>query len=177
MNKLAIAVDLEDAYKRVQFKLLMELLVQYGVGLTLTRQLAATLQERKVTMWLGNWISTPQQLTMGLPQGSPQSSTVSDLPTHQYLTVFVRKLVSSTNVCVYFSKCGQKVSRKYGNHGVVECKFIASEVDHWIWWSYCLLTFAYVKPFPGLKYTADPDWSKKFLNWWTSTFYSKFYGS
>ena len=48
----------------------MELLVQYGVSLTLTRWLVAALQERKVAIRLGNWISTPQQLTMGLPQGS-----------------------------------------------------------------------------------------------------------
>ena len=27
--------------------------------------------------------------------------------------------------------------------------------------SYRLLTFAYFKPFPGLKYMAGPDWSKK----------------
>ena len=47
---LAVAVDLEDAYYRVQFKLLMELLRQYGVSLTLTRWLAAALQERKVAM-------------------------------------------------------------------------------------------------------------------------------
>ena len=38
---LAVAVDLEDAYNRVQFTLLMELLVQYGISLTLTRWLAA----------------------------------------------------------------------------------------------------------------------------------------
>ena len=76
---LAVAVDLEDVYNRVQFKLLMELLVQYGVCLTLTRWLAAALQERKVAMRLGNWISTPQQPIMGLPQDSPcpQSSTMS----------------------------------------------------------------------------------------------------
>ena len=61
---LALAVDLEDAYNRVQFKLLMEHLVQYGVSLTLTRWFAAALQQRKVAMRLGNWISTPQQLTM-----------------------------------------------------------------------------------------------------------------
>ena len=66
-----VVVDLKDAYNRVQFKLLMKLLRQYGVSLTLTRWLAAALQERKVAMRLGNWISTPQQLTMGLPQGSP----------------------------------------------------------------------------------------------------------
>ena len=70
---LAVAVDLEDAYNRVQFKLLMELLMQYGVSLTLTRWLAAALQERKVSMRLRYWISTPQQLTMGLPQGSSLS--------------------------------------------------------------------------------------------------------
>ena len=78
---LAVAVDLEDAYNGVQFKLLMELLVQYGVSVTLTRWLAAALQERKVAMRLGNWISTPQQLTMGLPQGSPLSPVVCNVYT------------------------------------------------------------------------------------------------
>ena len=68
---LTTAINLEDAYNRVQFKLLMELLVQYGGSLMLTRRLAAALQERKVTMWLGNWISMPKQLTMGLPQAYP----------------------------------------------------------------------------------------------------------
>ena len=43
-HSLAVAVDLEDAYNKVQFKLLMEL-VQHGVSLTLTRWLAAALQE------------------------------------------------------------------------------------------------------------------------------------
>ena len=43
---LSVAFDLEDAYNRVQFKLLMELLGQYGVSLTLTRWLAAALQEK-----------------------------------------------------------------------------------------------------------------------------------
>ena len=38
---LAVAVDLEDPYNRVQFKLLLELRVQYGVSLTLTRWLSA----------------------------------------------------------------------------------------------------------------------------------------
>ena len=66
----AVVVDMEDAYNSVQFKLLMELLVQYDVSLTITRWLAAALQERKVAMRIGNWISTPQQLTMGLLQDS-----------------------------------------------------------------------------------------------------------
>ena len=70
---LAVAADLEDAYNRVQFKLLTELLVLYGVSMTLTRWITVAFQDRKVAMRLGNWISTPQQLTMGLPQGSPLS--------------------------------------------------------------------------------------------------------
>ena len=78
---LAVAVDLEDAYNRLQFKLLMELLVQYGVSFTLTRWLAAALQERKVALRLGNWISTPQQLTMGIPLGSPLSPVLYNVYT------------------------------------------------------------------------------------------------
>ena len=70
---MALEGDLEDAYNRVQLKLLMEPLVQCGVSLTLPRWLAAALQERKVAIRLGNQISMPQQLTMGLPQGSPPS--------------------------------------------------------------------------------------------------------
>ena len=34
---LAVGGNLEDAYSRVQFKQLMELLVQYGVSLTLSQ--------------------------------------------------------------------------------------------------------------------------------------------
>ena len=59
----------------LQFKLLIELHEKYLVSLTFTRWLAAALQERKVAMRLGNWISTPQQLTVGLPQApSPRPS-------------------------------------------------------------------------------------------------------
>ena len=62
---LAVVVDLEDAYSRVQFKL------QHGVSLMPTRWLTAVLRERKVSMRLGNWISTPQQLTLILPKAPP----------------------------------------------------------------------------------------------------------
>ena len=49
-----MAVDLEDAYNRMQFKLLMELLVQYVVSLTFSRWLAAALQEIKAAVRLEN---------------------------------------------------------------------------------------------------------------------------
>ena len=67
------------------------------------------------------------------------------------------------DVCPYSSKYGHRVSRKYGNHNVNECESIASEADRrTLMGSYRSLTFAYFKSFLGLKYTAGPDWSKKF---------------
>ena len=71
-----MAVDLEDAYNRVQFDLPMDLLLQYGVSLTLIRWIAGALLEIRnctVVMQLGNWISAPHQLTMGLPYSSTLS--------------------------------------------------------------------------------------------------------
>ena len=67
---VAVAINLEDAYNRVQFKLLMDLLIQHGVNLTLTQWFAGALLERTVIVQLWNWSSAPHQLTMGLPQGS-----------------------------------------------------------------------------------------------------------
>ena len=74
---LAVAVDMEEAYNKVQFKLQVDVLVQYyGVRLTLTRWLATALQVKQSPMRLGNWISTPQQLTKGLPKFSPLYSVL-----------------------------------------------------------------------------------------------------
>ena len=56
---MAVAIDLEDVYNRVQFKLLMELLVQYGVSLTLTR-------------WLSQQHSRKERLACDLETGSPR---------------------------------------------------------------------------------------------------------
>jgi len=76
---VAAAINPDDAYNIVQFKLLMDLLTQYGVSLTLTQWVAEALLERTVVIRLGNWSSAPHQLTTGLPQGSPlrRSSSVS----------------------------------------------------------------------------------------------------
>ena len=101
-----------------------------------------------------------------------------DLPTHPYLTVLVRKSASSTDVRRYFSKYGHRVSRKYGNCDVNKCEFVSSEANRRaLMGSYQLLTFAYFKPFPGLKYMAGPDWSKKFVKPMNIDFASKLYGS
>ena len=51
---LAVAIDLEDAYSRVQFKLLMGLLVQYGVSLTVTHWIVAALKENQWSCSMGS---------------------------------------------------------------------------------------------------------------------------
>ena len=60
----------------------------------------------------------------------------------------------------FFFKTVRRCSRKYGNHAVNKCEF-ASKIEDW--WSYRSWTFAYFKLFPWWKYTAGPDWSKKFV--------------
>ena len=103
--------------------------------------------------------------------------TCTDLPTCPYLTVLVRKMAGSTDVCPYFSKyqgfltgvvhlyyisCLRYTilagNPRYGHRNSREYKPIVERL-----WSYCSMTLAYFKPFPGLMYTASPDWSKKFL--------------
>ena len=78
---VAVAIDLEDAYNRVQFSTLIELLQQYGVSATMTRWIAAALLSRTVVMRMGNWSSPTRQLTMGLPQGSPLSPVLFNVYT------------------------------------------------------------------------------------------------
>ena len=59
-----------------------------------------------------------------------------------------------------------------------ECEFVASNADRrTLMGSYRLLTIACFKPFSGLKYTACPDWSKKFVKPMNIDFVSKLYGS
>ena len=56
------------------------------------------------------------------------------------------------------------VSRKYGYRDVNKCEFVASEADcRALMGSYRSLTFGYFRPLPELKYSAGPDWSKKFV--------------
>ena len=75
----------------------------------------------------------------------------------------VWKWAGSSDERPYVSKHGHRVSRKYGNRDVNECEFVVREADRKaLTGSYRSLTFAYFKPFPGLKFTAS-DWSKKFV--------------
>ena len=94
----------------------------------------------------------------------------SDLPTHPYLPVLIQKSAGSTEVRPHVSKYGHRVSRKYENRDVNDASCLPAKpiIEYW-WGSYGLVTFAYFKPFPGLKYKAGLDWSKNLLSQWTST--------
>ena len=78
---LAVAIDLEDAYNRVDFQTLMDLLQQLGVNQTIVRWIGAALLERTVVMRFGDWSSTIRKITMGLPQGSPLSPVLYNVYT------------------------------------------------------------------------------------------------
>ena len=54
----------------------IDLIVQYGVSLTLNWWIAGALLERTVVVQLGNWSSSTHQLTMGLPQSAPLSPVI-----------------------------------------------------------------------------------------------------
>ena len=98
----------------------------------------------------------------------------ADPPTHPYLIILVRKSAGNMDVRPYFSKYGHIVSRKYRNRDLNKCELVASEADRRVLMgSYCSLTFAYFKPFPGLKYTAGPDMPDKFIEPMNIDFASK----
>ena len=54
-------------------------------------------------------------------------SSTADLPTRSYLPVLVRKSAGSTEVRLYFSKYGHRVSRKYGNHDVNDASLLPAK--------------------------------------------------
>ena len=59
----------------------MDLLMQYGVSLTLTRRDAGALMQRTMAAQLGNWSSAPDQLTMGITEGSSLSPVLFNVYT------------------------------------------------------------------------------------------------
>ena len=101
----------------------------------------------------------------------------TDLPAHLYLTILVQKSRWRYGCTPIFFKI-RTVSRKYRNWDVNKCKFVASKADHRpLMGSYRSLTFAYFKPFLGLKYMAGPYWSRKVVIPMNIDFASKLYGN
>ena len=64
---LVIALDLEDAYNRVQYNVLMRTLANLEISPQLVRWIGTALLKRKVALRLGAWASDPTEITPGLP--------------------------------------------------------------------------------------------------------------
>ena len=75
------ALDLEDAYNRVNFGRLVDCLLHFDVDVWLTRWVAAALMERKVVLRQGMRTSDPMAISPGLPQGSPLSPVLFNVYT------------------------------------------------------------------------------------------------
>ena len=75
------AIDLEDAYNRVGYEVLVFKMVGLDLDPFLVRWIAGAMLTRKVAMKYGTWTSDPQEIAPGLPQGSPLSPVLFNIYT------------------------------------------------------------------------------------------------
>ena len=70
---LVAALDLEDAYNRVPFEIIMRTLANMDIDPAITIWTRVALLKRTVSLRVGAWASQPTAITPGRPQGSALS--------------------------------------------------------------------------------------------------------
>ena len=78
---MVAALDLEDAYNRVQYDVVMRTLVNLKIDAKIIMWIGTALLKRRVSLRLGSYASEPRIITPGLPQGSPLSPVIFNIYT------------------------------------------------------------------------------------------------
>ena len=78
---LVIALDLEDAYNRVDFKILIRTLINMKIDRYIILWIGKALLKRKVALRVGPWTSEVRTITLGLSQSSALSPVLFNVYT------------------------------------------------------------------------------------------------
>ena len=126
-DTVAVALDLEDAYNRVTYERLMQILEDSGINSYMINWLASALMQRTVALRLGTWTSDPVTITPGLPQGSPLSPVLYNIYTARVAAISVpkgRTLTFADDVLVYVSGKDKDVMTD-------TMHTVLADVEHW----------------------------------------------
>ncbi|XP_012940675.1 uncharacterized protein LOC106012380 [Aplysia californica] len=80
-RRLIAALDLEDAYNRVEYDVLLRTMINLKISSQIVIWVGEALLKRRVAMRLGNWTSDTRSISPGLPKGSSLSPVLFNIYT------------------------------------------------------------------------------------------------